>query len=559
MLRHLRFPVLAALLLTATAGATPQRGDNDLVRAMDEWLAAFRKGQIDMRGWDVAAPRFSRGRLLGPITPMRDLQLLLDAAATDASPEAALRVLRIAGTGLDRLRHGHGQAPAMVRTMAERSLARMLSAPVKRLILEIARGAGVAAAREEGTRAAALRATGDVGGSYACATLVAALGEAQPGVRLAAVDGLRRLADLDSVAPLIAQLRSEPEDSVLIALAGALLDIFDAHPAAVPTRQLRDASHAVLDALGRTGWRARLSLLDFVGRFRNSEAVPVLIDLLVACNDKRARDPERVSGTLLARVHELLVDLTGTMLAADRPQDWRQFWAEQGAVFRVAASRPVAAEAQTVSQGFFGVAVCGTRVVFIIDVSMSMAEPYPKGTAGADGRVPTKFDVAKQELLAAIDGLPAEASFNIIAFSGEVARWQNDVVPATVANKASAARHVRRLDLASATDIWGGLQAGLQVKSLAHGERYASSVDEIFLLSDGWPTAGAILDPGQILAAIDDSNRFSRVRINTVFLGTAGDVALHARSGLPPSDWLRPEEMMAQLAAHNGGRHVRPR
>jgi hypothetical protein len=361
---------------------------------------------------------------------------------------------------------------------------------------------------------------------------------------------------------LVAALRNERDEQVRIALAGALRDVFDSGEAAVPIRAARDAAGAVLEALGTGGWRSRLALLELMQRWRTPAAVPVLIDLLAACNAPAAqRDDEAVSGTLRARVHEMLVDLTGARFPIDRLDEWRGFWNGAAGGFRAAARIPDAGDTHTVSQGFFGIDVRGLRVVFVIDVSLSMAEPYPTHTAaGDDRRAPSKLAVAKTELLNAISSLPAEASFNIVLFAGGVTRWQDGPVVATVANRKAAASYVRGAGLESATDIWGGMQSALRLKSLVYGDRYDSNVDEVFLLSDGWPTAGDLLNPAQILATIDDTNRFSRVRINTVYLGTVGDVARHAGQGMSPgADWMPPEEMMAQLAAHNGGRHVRPR
>ena len=44
-------------------------------------------------------------------------------------------------------------------------------------------------------------------------------------------------------------------------------------------------------------------------------------------------------------------------------------------------------------------------------------------------------------------------------------------------------------------------------------------IDELFLLSDGVPTAGDVKDPDEILAIVKQANRYLHVRINTVFTG----------------------------------------
>ena len=575
-MRHL---IAAAALVTLLAPATElpaQRGATQLVKAMDRWIKEYRQGKIDMRFWldwkdQSVIQRYGLqpkiGAASGPVTPLRELQELLDHAVLDGSPEVALRVLRLAGSGLDPHRYSHGHATPTVRSMAERAVAQLRSPPVKRMVFEVAAGQSKEANSDKKTRdaarAAALRAVGVLGGSDAAPLLIANLREAQSFLRLAAADGLRRLRDVGTIDALIAVLQREEDESVLIAAAGALLDVFEAGGAEVPTKQMRTATRTVLAALGRRSWRVDLALLAFVEKHRTVEAVPALIEVLAQNHEH----PEwmasgKISGTLQTRVHELLVGLTGALFPKDRPDEWRAFWEKEGNGFVVAAPVERSASPKTVSTGFFGIDIQGTRVVFIIDVSLSMIELYPVAGTSAGGRRArraSKLDVAKRELNAAIDGLPPEAQFNIVVFYDAVKTWKKTLQAATLANKKSAARYIKKLKGRPATNVWGGLQTGLSIRSLVYGARYDSTVDEIFVLSDGWPTSGEILDPGEILITINESNRFSKVRINTIFLGTAGDAALHANMGWQPEGWMRPEEMMEKLAAHNGGRYVQPK
>jgi hypothetical protein len=358
-------------------------------------------------------------------------------------------------------------------------------------------------------------------------------------------------------------VQRDPDESVLIAAVGALLDVFEANGAAVPTRSMRDATRAVIAALGRASWRADLAMLPFLEQHRTAEAVPALIDLLARYREQpQSIAAGKMSGTLRADAYELLVDLTGALFPADNLEEWRAFWEKTGSKLAVAPRKEADSGGSSVATGFFGIQVVGTRVVFIIDVSLSMLEPYPVAQTTAGPRRSSgisKLDVAKRELQAAIDGLPPEAHFNVVVFYDDVQTWKQSLQPATVAAKKGAVRFIRQLEGRPATDVWGGLSTGLSMRSLVYGDRYDSNVDEIFLLSDGWPTAGEILDPGQILVTVDETNRFSKVRINTVFVGTTGDEVMHARFGWQPEGWMPPEEMMAKLAAHNGGRYVQPR
>ena len=86
------------------------------------------------------------------------------------------------------------------------------------------------------------------------------------------------------------------------------------------------------------------------------------------------------------------------------------------------------------------------------------------------------------------------------------------------------------------TNIYGALFEGLGANQAVFGQQSEYEVDEIFLLSDGVPTAGAVEDTDAILRLVEEVNRYQSIRINTVFTGTGVG-----------ADFLR------KLAEQNGG------
>ena len=60
--------------------------------------------------------------------------------------------------------------------------------------------------------------------------------------------------------------------------------------------------------------------------------------------------------------------------------------------------------------------------------------------------------------------------------------------------------------------------------------------DEVFVLSDGEPSVGQLINPTEILEAVREINNLRKIRINTVFAGNG--------EGL---------EFMKKLAGENGG------
>ena len=63
-------------------------------------------------------------------------------------------------------------------------------------------------------------------------------------------------------------------------------------------------------------------------------------------------------------------------------------------------------------------------------------------------------------------------------------------------------------------------------------------MDTIFLLSDGVPTKGVVIEPEEILRIITKANRLARIKINTIYLG------------------VEPSPFMQRLAEENFGRYV---
>ena len=68
------------------------------------------------------------------------------------------------------------------------------------------------------------------------------------------------------------------------------------------------------------------------------------------------------------------------------------------------------------------------------------------------------------------------------------------------------------------------------------GQPVAVTVDEIFVLSDGEPTAGDVRDAGELLRIVKEANKYAKVRINTVFTGRG-----------------RGADLLRRLAEENGG------
>ena len=191
------------------------------------------------------------------------------------------------------------------------------------------------------------------------------------------------------------------------------------------------------------------------------------------------------------------------------------------------------------------------RVLFIVDLSGSMTWEMGGGTTTGRSKGSTRLDFAKRNLIAAVEKLPENTLMNFITYNGnpKAKQWAKDLVVATRKNKDRALKFIAEMQAMGGTNMWSGLEAGLRMKSLVYGDRYDSNVDEVFIVSDGAPTAGDIIDPIEIRRLVTETNRFSGVRINTIFI-TSPSAQNPRGISLSPSDLIR------TIAEQNGGKFI---
>lgn len=579
-------------------------GDDKAQKALAAWLKHYRTGKMHLRpktGWQVDkidakdsyAVKFGLAPKegLGNSTWAGDLEVILEHVAKLDTPGAAIDLLEIASTGIDSNEYSREMAPHEVRAAGEKWLDRILAQSARDEIAKAARGeVKTEKSRLVALQVAGIRWLGRVRDTNAAPVLTVQLVANEPLLRVAAAEALGDLADENTASALIGSLEREPSDLVLPAVAQATRRVFakylsrapstladanaaptdgaaagEAKPAAPPPpppaapESLRLAVRAAAKALGRCTWRSDLALVDLLDDFRGKEAIPALIVVLERFRD-HPQDVQsgKLSGLLLHRVHELLVSMTGAVIPASQPDKWRALWEQDKDKIDVAQKRPVAGSGVTSAGDFCGIPVQGTRVLFILDLSGSMNFPMqaPASTSAGGGSRggSTRLDFAKRELLRAMDALAANAQFNLITFNGnpKPVVWNKDMVPATEKNRDRFRKYVQDLRADGGTNLWCSLEEALKMKSVVYGDRYETNMDELFVLSDGAPSVGDVVDPQEILRLVRECNRFAKLRINTVFISSQDPRERQ------PAPWMSitPERMMEQMATQNGGRFV---
>lgn len=493
-MRRLLSTLLMALL--AAASVAGQRDGTDVARELSR----------QVRLWET-------GR-----TSPDELSPFIEAAAKRPSVEVAEALLHLASTGMDGRPVRPELSPATIRGLAERSLGKLDDAAVLDALID----AASAEQRDTSVRVAAVRALGRSKRPVIRVFIEKHLGDRQRLVRLAAAEALAIRGHPASLDDLADRLDAEDDALVLHAVARTTHHVLKSSSAdADPGAALR-ATVAAIAALGRTDdWRTDLALVEMLGDVRTARSIPALIEVLDRCR----RDRERRSLALRDRTVEVLCSLTGTRLAADDVAGWRRFWEENGAGFTIAPRVERRADEGATSAGFFGIPVRGSRIAFLIDVSGSMKAslaplPQGRGTSARDeGEAASRLAWAKHELAGAARELPGDARFTVIPFSGQAARWNDRFVPPTPQVRAALGQMLDGLAAQGGTNLWAALDAALGLRDARYGELVQDGPDEIFVLSDGEPSAGEVRDTKAILAAVQDANRYRRVRIHAIALG----------------------------------------
>ena len=238
---------------------------------------------------------------------------------------------------------------------------------------------------------------------------------------------------------------------------------------------------------------------------------------------------------LLARIHDGLVGLTGQDLPRNSPQLWESFWEREGANFRFATKGGPRAQGDGKSRPetggsyvkYFNLDIRSKRILFIIDFSGSMREPVSlKGRYAGMGAKQAKYELVKKELEKVVRALPRDTICNVVFFSNEATAWRRgkggrpELVEMSDNNKAALLHYVYETAPGGSTNLFGALEL-----ALAMGERgvydkyYQTAYDSVFLLSDGAPSSGKIVEADAIRAEVAKINKLRRIRINTIVFG----------------------------------------
>lgn len=235
-----------------------------------------------------------------------------------------------------------------------------------------------------------------------------------------------------------------------------------------------------------THWTLSVGAARGLALTRNAAAVDALIAGLAGARGRLAHEIAAALESLTGQAFGLHADL------------WSHWWRQHGGGFQVAAQAAPRWEEPRAFRdryAFYGVEIRSEAVVFVLDISGSMAgEPVAK---------------LRQELGAAIRAMPETARFNLIPFHDRAYPWSKKLVRAKGNGKKAGLAFAQKLQVGGATNLWDGLQSAI----------VDPQVDTVVILSDGEPNTGAVTGMGEIRRRFLEENRERMILVHAVAIG----------------------------------------
>lgn len=263
----------------------------------------------------------------------------------------------------------------------------------------------------------------------------------------------------------------------------------------------------IVAALEDPNWSTRLAALEALEKMKVKEAISAII---VRMGKEEGRMKNEFANTLWR--------LTGQPYA-DNPEGWDNWWKGAKNDFQILTDADLEKvksgeeewrlrQTTRVDSKFFGIRIISHRVIFIIDVSGSMEEGLLNDYKGRPGA--KRIEVARGELAKCIQSLDSSALFNIVTFSSDAERWvDGSLAAANEKNRNDATAFAEKLAAGGGTNLYGALENAFA----------DPDVDTIFVMSDGEPSMGTVIDPMQIREHVAAWNEHRKIVINTIAVG----------------------------------------
>jgi len=345
-----------------------------------------------------------------------------------------------------------------------------------------------------------------------------ALHDPSPDVRAAAVRALGLARDGQALDPIL-ECASDASVRVRQVVPDAVLRL-------VPQR-----AQPLLDSMAQDkSWRVRTAVARALGSLRSDRGLRALVGML-------ARETGRVREDVLVELRRLTHQDFGLHVDA-----WERFLQVAPTdLLSTSSIEPMAAAAAGGSVVYYGISSLSRRLVFVTDLSGSMStleRGYGIATSG------TRLEITRAQLADLVSALGPDVAINLYTFTAGVSAWDRSLQPMEPKAKARALEEIAAYRADGATNVYAALEACFDAaeRSLDRPGLEDECPDTAFVLTDGAPSAGRLLDPELLLDYVAERHRAVQLRLHTIALATD-----------PPS-----REFMQQLARITGGSCIEP-
>jgi hypothetical protein len=450
----------------------------------------------------------------------------VDAARTrelkDIAKETDLRLLAGKIRGLERCQNVKtarllvtlldGRESDRVREVIALVLGRTQDAKV----LAYLRGEGYGRAGRQG-RATLSRVFGELSDQDAQPLLRHALEDSYWLVRANGARGLAQIGDKAAI-PVLAEMAGQAAAAkVRIACMDALGQFGAEAKETLPAFQ-RNLVHAA--------WQVKIATCAAFRAIGNRAALDPLIDRI-----------DREGGRVHDEIEATLWALTGLKRDWNADQ-WKKWWAKMKEFTdldekmkqelrreRRRKSKPDDGR-QYAGPTYHGIKVYSRTIGYVLDTSLSMSHGFEVSAKrqeelGRTYRAKTRIGVCKEELAQSIGELDPRTRLTVTFFNNRVRTWQSTPVAAgSMGDQAISA--IRSVQPSGQTNYYDALRMtlGMEGGGAGRSSRFADTPDTLFFLTDGTPTDGEITKSDELLAWFLERNRFARLRVHVIAMGT---------------------------------------
>jgi len=249
--------------------------------------------------------------------------------------------------------------------------------------------------------------------------------------------------------------------------------------------------------VGSREWELRSVAYRYLGKCRDTSSIPVLISRV-----------DLEEGRLARELGDALFALTGTRRLTRK--EWAAWWESNNVGFAMPPIETVRNLAAAGSAGggstiaYHGIPLVSTRAAFVVDMSGSMNERI-----GTDKKR-TRFDEAVDQLTRVVNALTEKHHVNVIWFAGDVQSTWDKLRKATAGNRQELLDSIGKARLKPGTNVFDALEEAFK----------DPEIDTIYMLTDGEPTAGRLVNPDDIVEEIQHWNRERQIVIHAISVGT---------------------------------------